>query len=264
MQSDSAEMQAEFDKLKKKLVGALDEFEVYIERHGAKVDHQASMDRDAREASASELIKAHAYIDELEAQIKGLKDENRSFMSVSTIVSLTNENAKLKQTLGVMERSMFRRASEAAPKAAVAGADTPKAAVVADTPKAAAVVDVAVADTPKAAAVVDVAVADTPKAAAVADTPKAAAVADTPKADLAPPPIAAKLAAFCETVNEPESGSVNESSSVDETNYYEKTIKGKLYYVDDEGIIYRDADGEVGDVVGRYVSNNGKKKVQWD
>ena len=262
-------MQAEFDKLKKNLVGALDDFALYIERHSAKVDHQASLDREARDTSALELAKSQVYIDELEAQIMGLKDENRSFMSVSTIVSLTNENAKLKKTLSVMERSMFRRASDAPLKAVV---DLPKAAAVVDLPKAAAVVDLpkaAVVDLPKAAvvdlpkAVVDLpkAVEDLPKAVedlpkAVEDLPKAAAE-DLPKAA----DIASKLAAFCQSqheTKEPESG------SVDETNYYEKTIKGKLYYVDDEGIIYSDADGEVGDAIGRYISSNGKKKVQWD
>ena len=107
-------MEIEFEKLQRKVTGLFEDYGRALEASMTKAAHQASADREAFERCSAELAKKEAYISALEDQISGLKDENRSFMSVSTIVSLTNENAKLKQTISGLERSMFRRQEAAA------------------------------------------------------------------------------------------------------------------------------------------------------
>jgi len=219
-------MQAEIEKMRKDILSSMDRFSTVLECSMTKSAHQTSLERETYVRMQEDCARKDAYIKSLEEQIACLKDENKSFMSVSTIVALTNENAKLKQVINGLERSMFRR-SEAAIKPPV-----------------------------EATATAIEAVSATATATDAVDEKGAYAGADAgTDAD----------ADAVTATTEVDSVATAESNSVADE-YHEKIIKGKAYYIDAEGVnIYEnDGDGGVGDIVGQYVTGkDGKRKIRW-
>lgn len=205
-------MNTEFTNVQQKILEELSNFAKYIEHTSDTATSLAALDHLNYTKALDEIVKKDAYIVQLEKQIVALKDENRSFMSVSTIVSLTNENAKLKQTLAGMERSMFRR--EEAASTMILKTIIP--------------VDISLPLIVK-------------KHEEINDD--SVLLQKAPSIDL-------------ESILKPD----NEGLS-----FFEKTIKGKTYFVDEENInIYAECNGEVGDIVGNYITaKDGKRKIRW-
>jgi hypothetical protein len=228
-------MQAEIEKMRKDILSSMDRFSTVLECSMTKSAHQTSLERETYVRMQEDCARKDAYIKSLEEQIACLKDENKSFMSVSTIVALTNENAKLKQVINGLERSMFRR-SEAAIK-------PPVEATAATAATAAPSVDIETATETATADATDAVDEKGAGADAYTGTDADAATATT----------------------EVDSVATAESNSVADE-YHEKIIKGKAYYIDAEGVnIYEnDGDGGVGDIVGQYVTGkDGKRKIRW-
>lgn len=168
---------------------------------------------------------------------KRLKDDNKSFMSVSRIVALTNENAKLTDKVKFLEGVIARRPSASPPPLA-----TPVLQHSVETPAT---------SKPAVGLVEFLEKEETP----VAPLDETAAVI-TEEADEAVP--------AAETTKEEEENEVEEEGAETEE-LFETTIKGKAYFMTNSGKIYEFLDeGEVGNYIGDYVTGKGgKKKVVW-
>jgi hypothetical protein len=170
--------------------------------------------RERAEQLEKQKNMAEDMVRQLQNDIQGLKDENKSFMSVSTIVSMTNENAKLKQQLALIQKSLYKR-------------NTPPNNVSNEQPVS--------------------------SVSSVQEASTLSTVVDQESSHEAP---------TLSTVVDQESTPRNVEED-EEVEYFEKKIKGVLYYIDDQDNIYAIEDGEVGAKVGHYVTKNDKKKVKW-
>jgi len=221
------DMDTEFQHMKKAINDVVHHHEILFENIQRKQEILISQLRSENERLQEDLEKKARLVQELTNEIDSLKDENKSFMSVSTIVSLTNENASLRKTLAVMERTLSRR-------------DEKRASVL-ETPSKEVVV---VEKQPVFMEVVK-------QQAKVYDEP-----ATPPPIEIVKPVMEEDTTTAASTENEAESN--------DDINLYEKTIKGVMYYIDDDENIYKiDENGDAGDIIGKYVIKDGKKKVQW-
>lgn len=216
-------MQVEFNNLQQKILAELGVFSMHLEKANVIAVNNTMTDKLALTKADNDIIAKDAYIAQLEKQITDLKEEHRSFMSVSTIVSLTNENAKLKQTLAGMERSMFRREESAVLRNRNTINALPSNNDV--------VLEIeAISDA-------------TSSLNNIVVLGMTLSTTDTEQIDK----------------------DTAESLPEDAATFYEKTIKGNVYFVDETNTdIYANQNGEVGELVGSYIqSKDGKRKIRW-
>jgi len=226
-------MDAEFQLMKKAVNDTLHHYETVFETIQCKYEISVSQLKNEIERLQDEVGRKNKLVNELQNEINTLKDENKSFMSVSTIVSLTNENANLRKTLSVMERTISRRDENRRLSEMIVPAITvPVSTVPVEAP-------VPVSTVPVTTVSVE------------APVPVSTVLVEAP-VPVTTVPVEAPVA------------EEDLSENTDGINLYEKTIKGVLYYVDDDDNIYKNEDGEAGDIIGKYVVKDGKRKLQWN
>jgi hypothetical protein len=233
----------DFRAMRKQLDDMLSNCENACENMRTKHDLAMSQVLNEKQRIQDDLDKMTASVNALTREIDLLKDENKSFMSVSTIVTLTNENANLKKTIAVMEKSISRRNSEQTARGTYLTQLLEKDKVVQQTTPST-VDDAPVAPTPE------------PLKIAHVQQPEEPIASNTPTNNNNEPE---KL-----EENIVEEDSTNEESEP-AVNLYEKKIKGVMYYVDDDDNIYNVLENEeAGEIVGKYVTkSDGKKKITW-
>jgi len=257
----------DFRAMRKQLDDMLSSYESTYENMSIKHDLALSQVLKEKQRIQDELDKMTTSVNTLTREIELLKDENKSFMSVSTIVTLTNENASLKKTLAVMEKSISRRNSEQSTQARgtyltqLLEQDKSKT-VDASPKKAEPIVTLELVKEQPVQETVKNFAKEQPMQDAEQETAK-----EQVKEAVLEPIIQEPVQ---ETAKEPVQEPVHESDSIstdDEpgVNLYEKKIKGVLYYVDDDENIYNVLEnGEAGDIVGKYITKSeGKKKITW-
>jgi hypothetical protein len=199
------------------------------------------------------VAERDARILELEAHHQKLVDEYQSFMSVSRVVTLSNENAKLKDRVALLERCSRNK---------VAPPSTPPPLAAEELAEQEAQVQVQ--------APVPVESSPIPKPVLVSPPHHSIAAAeepvDVPEMGPIPDAVIESPPPMCQEEQAPaEEEKENEEESEDPINVYEKKIKGVMYYIDDDDNIYEYLeDGAMGDIVGRYVTGaDNKRKIKW-
>jgi len=106
----------------------------------------AALKRQARESGSklelanagllAMIAKKDARIADLEIEHKKLLDEYQSFMSVSRVVAISNENAKLRERVALLERCSRNKVPAPEPKEESPPEDAPKADPEEDAPNA--------------------------------------------------------------------------------------------------------------------------------
>ena len=216
-------------------------------------DECAALEKQARESGSklelanagllAMIAKKDSRIADLEIEHKRLLDEYQSFMSVSRVVMISNENAKLRDRVALLERCSRNKV----PLAASLPDPKEDAAPPADAPV-------------ELAPDVDAKEEDAPTLPEDAPTPPVEAA----PVELAPDIDAKEEAAPTPTVELAPDIDAKEEADI---NVYEKKIKGVVYYIDEADNIYEQLeDGVMGDILGRYVTdanNNNKRKIEW-
>jgi len=184
----------------------------------------------------SELVQAKGRISELEKELKSVRDEYNSFMTVSRVVAITNENTRLKETVRLLERSALKNKADTGSNTYItpvlSSPHLPSTPTECEMEK----------ESEKESA------SEREQDNDVSTQEQIPLVEEKVKEE--PPPAEQQL-------------ELDEAEPEQDIEVYEKTIKGKLYYVGNDDQIYENIEGELGNPLGRYNIVNNKKKIEW-
>jgi hypothetical protein len=221
------------------------------------------------EQTRKELQQSELYSRQLENDLRKLKeenqqlkDDNQSFTSVSRIISMTNENIRLKEQIKLLEQSLTNRNIPRSPVVSLKPIEKEEPPVPIE--------EVETVETPEPVKEIE------PEPVEETKDPEPVEETKDPEPVEAPEPVEEPEQDVEEPIKETEQPQVEAPEPVEapeeaeepeeEYNVVEKKIKGVIYYLDDDDNIYQKLeDGEIGDAVGKYMvsEKTGKKKLVW-